>query len=134
MSLRVGLPVLRGTRGRDRAPRKGRGARPRAPSRHRRARGLIMRDLSARLRDIVRQNPRRELTYVPGDAVGEIDARSLAETLGGRAVGGDGACVELDRVYASDRSYGRRCVDAWRPASGAPLHLIDPRAVSVPEW
>ena len=26
-----------------------------------------MRDLAARLRDIVRQNPRRELTYVPGD-------------------------------------------------------------------
>ena len=94
-----------------------------------------MRDLSARLRDIVRQNPRRELTYVPGDGAGEIEARSLADTLGGRAIGGDGACVELDCVYASDRSYGRRSVDACRPVSGGvPLHLIDPRASSVPEW
>ena len=93
-----------------------------------------MRDLSARLRDIVRQNPRRELTYVPGDGAGEIEARSLADTLGGRAIGGDGACVELDCVYASDRSYGRRSMDAWRPVSGVPLHLIDPRASSVPEW
>jgi uncharacterized protein YprB with RNaseH-like and TPR domain len=102
-----------------------------------------MRDLAARLRDIVRQNPRRELTYVPGDDAGEIEyvapsfdsaTRSLADALGGRAVGGDGACVELDRVYAGDRSYGRRSVDAWRPASGAPLHLIDPRASSASDW
>jgi hypothetical protein len=93
-----------------------------------------MRDLAARLRDIVRQSPRRELTYVPGEDAGETETRSLAETLGGRALGGDGACVELDRVYESDRSYGRRSMDGWRPASGAPLHLIDPRASSVPEW
>ena len=93
-----------------------------------------MRDFAARLRDIVRQNPRRELTYVPGDDRSEAASRSLAEALGGRTVGGDGGCVELDRVYDGGRSYGRRSVDAWRPASGAPLHLIDPRASSVPDW
>ena len=88
-----------------------------------------MRDLAARLRDIVRQSPRRELTYVPGEDAGETETRSLAETLGGRALGGDGACVELDRVYESDWSYGRRNMDGWRPASGAPLHLIRPSSL-----
>jgi hypothetical protein len=42
--------------------------------------------------------------------------------------------VELDRVYAGDKSYGRRRVDAWRLARGAPLHMIDPRVSSVPDW
>jgi uncharacterized protein YprB with RNaseH-like and TPR domain len=93
-----------------------------------------MRDLSARLRDIVRQNPRRELTYVPGEETSAADPSSMADALGGRPVGGDGACVEIDVVYAGDRSYGRRPVDGWRPASGAPLHLIDPRVSSLDDW
>ena len=93
-----------------------------------------MRDLAARLREIVRQNPHRELTYVPGDEDITRSGPSLAAALGGRPVGGDGACVELDATYPGDRSWGRRRLDAWRPASAAPIHLLDPRASSVEAW
>src|SRR5262245_15524624 len=125
---------MRRTRGCDRAARQGRGAQPGASAVGHRARGLTMRDLAARLRDIVRQNPRRELTYVPGEEAGPSPPRSLVETLGGRAVSGDGACVELDQLYPGDRSYGRRSMDDWRPASAAPIHLVDPRASGAAEW
>jgi uncharacterized protein YprB with RNaseH-like and TPR domain len=93
-----------------------------------------MRDLSARLRDIVRQHPRRELTYVPGEDESSPPERSAAEALGGRPVGGDGACVELEAFYPGDRSYGRRRMEAWRPASAAPIQLIDPRTNTAREW
>jgi uncharacterized protein YprB with RNaseH-like and TPR domain len=102
---------------------------------------MSMRNLAARLRDIVRQDPKataqpttRELTYVPGHDGEDPDRSKLADRLGGRAIGGDGACIALDYVYAGDRSYGRRAVEAWRPAGDGPLHLIDPRASSVDDW
>jgi uncharacterized protein YprB with RNaseH-like and TPR domain len=109
-----------------------------------------MRDLTARLRDIVRQDvtPRtpeqtrsgaraggiRELTYVPdiGESIGADG--SHAGALGGRAIGSDGACVVIDHLYASDRSYGRRRIESWAPAREAPLHLFDRRIARGHDW
>jgi hypothetical protein len=110
-----------------------------------------MRDLAARLRDIVRQDPRprpapgapaadgddgaaRTLTYVPDPGSGDAPNRSCADTLGGRAIDPDGSCLAIDRMYPADRSYGRRRIEAWAPERDAPLHLFDPRAAAAPDW
>src|SRR5262245_7468268 len=112
-----------------------------------------MRDLRSRLRDIVRQDSRprpavdettdaarlkppddgasaatgiRELTYVPDpDPRGPV--QSVARRLGGRSVTPDGSCLIIDRLFAADRSHGRRAIEAWAPQPEAPLHLFDPR-------
>ena len=75
--------------------------------------GLIMRDLSARLRDIVRQDRRaRTRPYVPGDArAGEIDAPSPSPTaLGGAPLAATAHVWRSTASMPSDRSHGRRRV------------------------
>jgi uncharacterized protein len=108
-----------------------------------------MRDLAARLRDIVRQDPRpgrppgagaagmapagRELTYVPDPEAPPADAAGLS-ALGGRPVDAGGACIAIDRVYPADRSYGRRAIEALAPARHAPLSLFDRRVAPGSDW
>jgi uncharacterized protein YprB with RNaseH-like and TPR domain len=99
-----------------------------------------MRDLTARLRDIVRQDrrtpapaaPVRELTYVPdpdpADPVG-----SAAEQLDGRALA-DGACIVIDQVFAGDRSHGRRRMETCAPDAAQPIHLFDDRVREHQDW
>ena len=107
-----------------------------------------MRDLTSRLRDIVRRDhggaetPPRELTYVSD--VGELTTanagngeqlRRAAEALGGVAADdGHGACIAIDRVWDADRFHGRRAVGGFAPAADAPLGVFDPRAGQTPEW
>ena len=93
-----------------------------------------MRDLAARLRDIVRQSPRRELTYVPGTMPARPRRGRWQRRLADALLAATAHAWSSTASTTSDRSYGRRSIDGWRPASGAPLHLIDPRASSVSEW
>jgi uncharacterized protein YprB with RNaseH-like and TPR domain len=107
-----------------------------------------MRDLTARLRDIVRQDvrarssppagpearPARELTYVPDTAAFMSDPEGRARALGGRSIGTDAACAVVDRLYPADRGYGRRAIEGWAPAPERPLHLFDARLASHAEW
>ena len=100
-----------------------------------------MRDLSSRLREIVRQQPRpsspvRELTYVPDLAVdGSAGLEEAAARLGGtlHAVGRSG-CIVLDRRWQADDWYGRRQVASLEPDRNAPIGLFDPRAIATPGW
>jgi uncharacterized protein YprB with RNaseH-like and TPR domain len=108
-----------------------------------------MRDLSARLREIVRQDPRPrvtpmtphaaarsssrgELTYVPDPDGGE--GRAEAGDLSGHAVRVSESCVAVDRVYAADCPYGRRSIGAWAPVGDSPLHLLDARISPGADW
>ena len=104
-----------------------------------------MRDLSARLREIVRRErghpsaglpappaPLRELTYVSDIGSGDTIA-SVGERLGGSAVDDAGGCVMIDRHYPGDRSHGRRRIESCRPEAGAPITLFDAR-IDMPEW
>jgi uncharacterized protein YprB with RNaseH-like and TPR domain len=107
-----------------------------------------MRDLTARLREIVRQDararppagssadrvPARELTYVadPDTSVPSPEARLAA--LGADACGSGGTCAVIDRLYPADRSYGRRPIEWWAPAAGRPLHLFDRRIGADDDW
>lgn len=102
-----------------------------------------MRDLSARLRDIVAREgggrpsvpavPSRELTYVP-DVAGIDSDVALAERMGGTAVDAAGVCIAIDAVYEGDRSHGRRRVEHCRPEPGRPIDVFDPRVRHVPDW
>jgi uncharacterized protein YprB with RNaseH-like and TPR domain len=105
-----------------------------------------VRDLKSRLREIVRQDTRpappvpivpqgyrRDLTYVP-DPDPSDPAPHLARALGGEALAGNGACVVIDRTYASDRSHGRKRIEACVPAADEPLHLFDDRLESHSNW
>ena len=105
-----------------------------------------MRDLTSRLRDIVRRDhggasaPLRELTYeIEGGhggngGNGEHLARAI-ESLGGVSVDdGHGACIAIDRVWDADRFHGRRAVGGFAPSADAPLALFDARAGQAPEW
>jgi uncharacterized protein YprB with RNaseH-like and TPR domain len=98
-----------------------------------------MRDLAARLRDIVRQDrrtphapPAGELTYV-ADPDAREPVASAAEQLGGVPLAG-GACVMVDRVYSGDLSHGRRRMGACLPSAGHPIRLFDERVSAVAEW
>jgi uncharacterized protein YprB with RNaseH-like and TPR domain len=110
-----------------------------------------MRDLTARLREVVqRERARtgaltpdggssaghaggaRELTYVPEPGV---DAPGgAAASLQGRPLDANGACVVIDRRWSADRSHGRRTIDACIPAPGAPIEVFDSRIRSDREW
>jgi hypothetical protein len=100
-----------------------------------------MRDLTARLREVVRREkpaaapspPVRELTYVPDPDPAPVPEHA-AIALGGRAWDPDGACLVVERTYEADRSHGRRRIETCAPSSGAPLHLFDPRAAAWPDW
>ena len=104
-----------------------------------------MRDLTARLRDIVRREggapapaagataPVRELTYVP-DVAAIGDEGSVAERMGGTPVDAAGACVCLDRRYDADRSHGRVRVERCRPDATHPIDLFDARVRRADDW
>lgn len=102
-----------------------------------------MRDLTARLRDIVRRDHGgadaapafRELTYVPDtDGLG-LDPERAAAALGGTIVDADhGSCISIDRVWQPHESHGRRAVGSYALAPDAPLALFDPRAGGVSDW
>ena len=100
-----------------------------------------MRDLSARLREIVRQNskpapPLRELTYVPDLSTdGSENVREAAARLGGTlyTVGSSG-CVVLDRRWDADDWYGKKRVSSFVLDREAPIGLFDSRATVHSEW
>jgi uncharacterized protein YprB with RNaseH-like and TPR domain len=100
-----------------------------------------MRDLTSRLREIVRQNPKpappvRELTYVPdlaADGSGRVGA--AAERLGGRLhTAGSSGCVVLDRRWDADDWHGKRRVSSFVLDREAPVGLFDARATVHPDW
>lgn len=99
-----------------------------------------MRDLSARLRSIVRQDhggrlpPTRELTYVPEYGGGVSDPARAAAALGGRLLEGHPGCIVIDRVWEPDDWHGRRPVRSFVVPSDAPLALFDPRVGCLPGW
>lgn len=93
-----------------------------------------MRDLSSRLREIVKRErgahgaapprsmPLPESTYTVVPDVEASQERS-----------GD-ACLVLTSRHPAARSHGRRPIEAARPRPGHPLALFDPRTAAVPEW
>jgi uncharacterized protein len=100
-----------------------------------------MRDLTARLREIVRQKPAatqplRELTYVPDIATDESSGlEEAAARLGGTMHGVNGSgCVVLERLWHAGDSYGRRTVSSFALDGDAPIGLFDPRATRQPDW
>jgi uncharacterized protein YprB with RNaseH-like and TPR domain len=107
-----------------------------------------MRDLAARLREIIRREKDagaarpsvpsagqvpRELTYVP-----DIDPprphERAARQLGGTPIDEAGACLQIDRVWTPDRSHGRRRVESCLLGADAPMHLFDARVAVHDEW
>ena len=95
-----------------------------------------MRDLTSRLRSIVRQDvgSPRSLTYVPELPVAR-DAEDVAARLGGSLVGRKGsACIAIDTVWDDDHSHGRRRVSSYRLEASQPLGLFDRRAGALPGW
>ena len=114
-----------------------------------------IRDLSSRLRDIIRQDvgplsrrsgeprlpgeaPVRELTYVP-EAIGRVEFHSgrAARALGGTVVEHEaGACIAIDRVRESDEWHGRRQIGAYLAhlSGDAPMALFDRRRTLPPDW
>ena len=105
----------------------------------------MRKDLSERLRAIVRQSPDRpavrELTFEPDVdtpntwRAGPSGPAELADAFGGTAIE-DGAAhlVVIDRVYESTQSHGRWRIDACRPTMDAPLGIFDKKAASAPDW
>ena len=101
-----------------------------------------MRDLTSRLREIVRQKPpgaqppARELTYVPDLAADGSDAaHEAASRLGGRLHrAGHSTCVVLDRRWDAGDWYGRKQVATLELESDAPLGLFDRRLNLQSDW
>jgi len=101
-----------------------------------------MRDLTSRLREIVRREstsstpagPIHELTYEPEIGTDGPAPRNAAEHLGGVAVDAAGACVLVEHRYSLDYRHGHGAVAGYQPAAGAPLGLFDPRLADVPDW
>src|SRR5262245_60510395 len=93
-----------------------------------------MRDLRARLRDIVqRDGGPRELTYVPALETPPRSGGDVADALGATVLA-DGQCLVIDRGYPGDRSHGRRAMSAFAPTGGAPLGLCDRRLTGMADW
>ena len=105
-----------------------------------------MRDLTSRLRDIVRQSvpgrtqapgssAPRELTYVPDLPTPSVDLDRVAELLGGTRHDAPGSsCILIDRTWEPDQWHGRRSIEAYIPNASAPLALFDPRLASLSDW
>src|SRR5262245_37624557 len=100
-----------------------------------------MRDLTARLRDIVRQDhggakpsPLRELTYVPDTDGLSLDSERAARALGGVPAAPDSGCIVIDRVWEPHDWHGRHAVRAFVATPTAPLGLFDPRVASAEGW
>jgi uncharacterized protein YprB with RNaseH-like and TPR domain len=100
---------------------------------------MPMRDLTSRLRDIVRREPAqapvRTLTYV-ADGIASASVEEAAEQLGGEVYRIEGsACVTIDRVWDATEWHGRRRVASFVPPADAPVALFDPRLSDAPaEW
>lgn len=99
-----------------------------------------MRDLTSRLRSIVRQDhggsapARRELTYVP-DLPGIPDVDAAARALGGDVEPGPRAgTVVIDHVWELDQWHGRRRVGSYQLEPDAPLALFDRRLAGHDGW
>jgi uncharacterized protein YprB with RNaseH-like and TPR domain len=99
-----------------------------------------MRDLTSRLRDIVRRDhgggtaPMRELTYVPDTDGLAVSVDRAAQTLGGVPLDGQAACLVIDRVWEPFHTHGRRRVEDYVVPGDAPLALFDARAVGDGSW
>ncbi len=105
-----------------------------------------MRDLAARLREIVRQDREaqartapatRELTYVAdlGVAGAGDSVERAAAGLGGTIHEVDGSsCVVVDRVWDPTDWHGRRQVSTYAVDPASPLGLFDARASAAPNW
>jgi uncharacterized protein len=96
-----------------------------------------MRDLSSRLRAIVRSNPPggvRELTVEPevpekrGELPPAPDMAHAAAALGGRPLGNKyGAVLTIDRRYEADRWHGEDQIGGCELEDFEPLRTLDPR-------
>lgn len=89
-----------------------------------------MKDLTSRLRDIVRSAPRpaaRELTYVPeGGYEARSDADRICDVLGARTLETSvGPCLAVDRRYEADRWHGDVRVEACAVADDERLTALD---------
>jgi uncharacterized protein YprB with RNaseH-like and TPR domain len=112
-----------------------------------------MRDLRARLRDIVRRendtrgrNPASNPGSEPGvqqrgsftysaELDSAADVRDTAAQLGGTVHEIDGStCVVVDRVWDADDWHGRRRVASFAPDTRQPIGLFDPRLAAMPRW
>jgi uncharacterized protein YprB with RNaseH-like and TPR domain len=100
-----------------------------------------MRDLTARLRDIVRQDhgggrpsPVRELTYVPDTDGLALDPERAARALGGVPAAPGTGCIVIDRVWEPHDWHGRHAVRAFVATPTAPLGLFDSRAAGTEGW
>jgi uncharacterized protein YprB with RNaseH-like and TPR domain len=106
-----------------------------------------MRDLTSRLRSIIRQDVRigaaglqtgRELTYVPDPGESrEFQSARAARLLGGSVIEHEaGACIAIDRAWDADEWHGRRQVGAYLSHldGTAPLALFDRRRPLPDDW
>ena len=100
-----------------------------------------MRDLTSRLRSIIRQDhggrarpAAGELTYVPDLPEPARSPDTSAKALGGRLDDAGGGCIIVDRRWEADEWYGRRQVGSYAIEPSAPLQVFDPRAGSTPAW
>jgi len=103
-----------------------------------------VRDLAARLREIVKQNVgrpspvegARELTYEPDvQASSPHDLGRIAEAFGGTAItDGAASLVVIDRVYDATQLHGRWRIETCAPTPSAPLDIFDAKASKAPAW
>jgi uncharacterized protein YprB with RNaseH-like and TPR domain len=105
-----------------------------------------MRDLTSRLRDIVRQpvaaratpsatTATRELTYVPDLPTPAVDLDRVAELLGGTRHDAPGSsCIVIDRTWEPHEWHGRKCMDAYAINPASPVALFDSRLAGLERW
>lgn len=93
-----------------------------------------MRDLAARLREIVRRDGESRLVKRP-DGIDSASDLVPSLDLGPDTPVPASPCLVLDHRHAADRSHGRRPIEAAIPREGLPLALFDARtASSAGDW
>src|SRR5262245_58339942 len=102
-----------------------------------------MRNLSQRLREIVRNNsasskagPAPASSSVSYSAEGDfLDVRDAATALGGTLQqSGPSTCIVIDRTWDGDHWHGRGRVSSFVPNAQAPIALFDSRVAGTSEW